>query len=52
MRGFAFSLPLLFMEPGTVARSDAVVVGSNPTHGMDVWRVYLFILCLWCPAFS
>jgi hypothetical protein len=28
------------------ARSDAGIVGSNPTQGMDVWCVYAFILCL------
>jgi hypothetical protein len=28
------------------ARSDAGMVGSNPTQGMDVWCVYVFILCL------
>jgi hypothetical protein len=26
------------------ARSEAGIVGSNPTQGMDVWRVYAFIL--------
>jgi hypothetical protein len=33
------------------ARSDAWIVGSNPTQGMDVWCVYAFILCLCCPVF-
>jgi hypothetical protein len=28
------------------ARSDAGIVDSNPTQGMDVWCVYAFILCL------
>jgi hypothetical protein len=28
------------------ARSEAGIVGSNPTQGMDVWCVYAFILCL------
>jgi hypothetical protein len=28
------------------ARSDAVVVSSNPTKGMDVWFVCLFCVCL------
>jgi hypothetical protein len=33
------------------ARSEAVIVGSNPTQGMDVWCVYVFfcvcvVLCL------
>jgi hypothetical protein len=30
------------------ACSDAGIVGSNPTQGMDVWCVYKFILCLCC----
>jgi hypothetical protein len=29
---------------------DAVIVGSNPTQGMDVWCVYAFILCLYSPV--
>jgi hypothetical protein len=34
-------------KPWTVfARSDAGIMGSNPTQGMDVWCVYGFILCL------
>jgi hypothetical protein len=33
------------------ARSEAGTVGSNPTQGMDVWYVYVFILSLCCPAF-
>jgi hypothetical protein len=33
------------------ARSDARIVGPNPTQGMDVWCVYAFILCLCCPVF-
>jgi hypothetical protein len=28
------------------ASSDAGIVGSNLTQGMDIWRVYAFILCL------
>jgi hypothetical protein len=28
------------------ARSEAGIVSSNPTQGMDVWCVYVFILCL------
>jgi hypothetical protein len=24
------------------ARSDAVIVGTNPTYGMDIWYVYVF----------
>jgi hypothetical protein len=27
------------------ACADAVIVGSNPTSGVDVWCVYEFILC-------
>jgi hypothetical protein len=26
------------------ARSEAVIVGSNPTQGMDVWYVNVFVL--------
>jgi hypothetical protein len=33
------------------ARSNAGIVGSNPTQDMDVWWVYAFILCLRCPVF-
>jgi hypothetical protein len=33
------------------AHLDAGIVGSNPTQGMDVWCVYVFILCLCCPVF-
>jgi hypothetical protein len=33
------------------ARSDAGIVGSNPTQGIDVWCVYAFILCLCCHVF-
>jgi hypothetical protein len=33
------------------ARSEAGIVGSNPTQGMDVWYVYVFILCLCYPVF-
>jgi hypothetical protein len=33
------------------ARSEAGIVGLNPTQGMDVWSVYVFILCLCCPVF-
>jgi hypothetical protein len=32
------------------ARTDAGIVGSNPTQGMNVC-VYAFILCLFCPLF-
>jgi hypothetical protein len=33
------------------ARSEAGIVGSNPTQCMDVWYVYVFILCLCFPVF-
>jgi hypothetical protein len=33
------------------ARSEAGIGGSNPTYGMDVWFVYVFILCLCYPVF-
>jgi hypothetical protein len=33
------------------SRSEAGIMGSNPTQGMDVWCVYVFILCLYCPGF-
>jgi hypothetical protein len=33
------------------ARSEAGIIGSNPTQGMDVWCVDAFILCLCCPMF-
>jgi hypothetical protein len=33
------------------ARSEVVIVGSNPTQGMDILCVYVFILCLCCPVF-
>jgi hypothetical protein len=32
--------------------SEAGIVGSNPTQGMDVWYVYVFILCLCCSVFT
>jgi hypothetical protein len=48
--------PNLFKKPVTVAersktwivfaRSEAWIVGSNPIQGMDVWYVYVFILCV------
>jgi hypothetical protein len=31
--------------------SDAGIVGSNLTQGMDVWCVYVFDICLCCPVF-
>jgi hypothetical protein len=33
------------------ARSEAGIVDSNPTQCMNVYYVYLFILCLRCPVF-
>jgi hypothetical protein len=33
------------------ARSEARIVGSNPIQGMDIWCVYVFIMCLCCPVF-
>jgi hypothetical protein len=51
-----FIWSLLFTRPVIVAArskawtvyppSDAGIVGSNSTQGMDVWCVYAFILCL------
>jgi hypothetical protein len=32
------------------ARSEAGIVGSNPTQAMDVWYVHVFILCFCCPV--
>jgi hypothetical protein len=32
-------------------RSEAGITGLNPTQGMDVWYVYVFILCLCWPVF-
>jgi hypothetical protein len=58
-----FSLRVLFYSlPVTIATrsrastvfssSDAGIAGSNPTHGVDVWCVCVFILCLCCFVFS
>jgi hypothetical protein len=35
------------------ARSEAGIVGVNPTQAIDIWCVYVFILCvvLCCPVF-
>jgi hypothetical protein len=54
-----FSNILIYYKPVTVAerskactafaRSEAGIVSSSPTQGMDVWYVYAFILCLCCP---
>jgi hypothetical protein len=32
------------------ARLEAGIVGSSFTQGMDVWYVYVFILCLCSPV--
>jgi hypothetical protein len=49
------SLPVTVAEGSKActifARSEAGIVGSIPTQGMDVWYVYVFILCLCCPVF-
>jgi hypothetical protein len=37
-------------ECAVFARSEAGIMDSNPTQGMDVWCVYMFILCLCCPV--
>ena len=33
------------------ASSEAGIVGSNPTKYIDIWHVYVFILCLCWPVF-
>jgi hypothetical protein len=33
------------------ARSNTGIVGSNPIHGMNVWCVYAFVVCLCRPVF-
>jgi hypothetical protein len=55
-----YQIPILFTIYITVAarsearnvftRSDAGIMGSNPTQGMDLWCVYAFILSLCCPV--
>jgi hypothetical protein len=60
-RKFAFYKYVTLFVPVTVAerseactvfaRLEAWIVGSNPTQGMDVWYVYVFILCLCCLVF-
>jgi hypothetical protein len=35
----------------SLAHSEAGIMGSNPTQGMNIWCVYLLILCLCCPVF-
>jgi hypothetical protein len=46
----AFGVPFTVAAPSKAwtvfARSDAGIVGLNPTLGMDVLCVYSFILCL------
>jgi hypothetical protein len=45
-------MPVTVAEAWSVFnRSEAGIVGSNPTQGMDVWYVYVFILCLCFPKF-
>jgi hypothetical protein len=55
MQHYMCLLPVTVTErskPCTVfARSDAGIVGSKPTQGMNVWYVYVFILCLCFPMF-
>jgi hypothetical protein len=34
------------------ARSEAGILGSNPTQSIYVWYVYVFILCLCCRVFG
>jgi hypothetical protein len=50
-----FTLPVTVAERSKAwtvfARSEAGIVDSNPTQGIDVWCVYVFILCLCCPVF-
>jgi hypothetical protein len=33
-----------------LACSQTGIMGSNPIQGMDVWYVYVFILCSCCPV--
>jgi hypothetical protein len=53
--GYQFNMPVLVAERSKACtvfpRSEAGIVGSNPTQGMDVWYVYVFILSLCCPVF-
>jgi hypothetical protein len=34
----------------SLARLETGIMGSNHTQGIDVWYVYVFILCLCCPV--
>jgi hypothetical protein len=49
---FIFLLPVTVVERSDActvfARSEAGIVGSNRTQGMDVWYVY----CLFCVVLS
>jgi hypothetical protein len=35
-----------YRGPPVFARLDAVIVGSNPALGMDVWCVYVYSVCV------
>jgi hypothetical protein len=53
-----FMVTVMNIQPVTVterskactvfARLEAGILDSNPTQGMDVWYVYVFILCVRC----
>jgi hypothetical protein len=49
--GIIVTQDLEIIEQTLLNRSVAGIVDSNPTHGMDVWCVYAFVLCLCCPVF-
>jgi hypothetical protein len=59
--GILFSLCALWNEPSPnilqwqllhlAGHDSRAVFGSNPIQGMDVWYVYVFILCLCSPVF-
>jgi hypothetical protein len=55
MTVLSLSMPVTVAERSEActvfARSEAAIMGSNPTQDMDVWYVYMFILCLCCPVF-
>jgi hypothetical protein len=61
MKFAQYKIPNIIFKPVTVAerskactvfaRSEAGIVCSYLTQGMDVWYVYVFILCLCCPVF-
>jgi hypothetical protein len=52
---YSLELPVTVAEVSKActafACSEAGIVGSNPTQGMDVWYVYVYILCLCFPVF-